>query len=294
MSARKECRTCGSDIFPPDCNFELETEIVEACAACPQAIDFDESELKEKITSTLQSFVENVYWNIDAIQDHRIDDLAEELMRVIPNNQESPSKVSEREEFEKIARNKADKLCFENLGKHLSNNDDSVGDVFTALVEMAKWGYVAGRLTHTTEPETDMDAKDHMIFELTNRIAELEQRLQVAELDLADANHQVAELEAELQAYEIGSSFEARRADKLEARLAHCRTRKTINGEDVKMKYTFESVAYDNTKVTVTLEADTLTDVVEAFEQFLRGSGFYFEGRLDLTQEDKKDVEDFV
>lgn len=59
----------------------------------------------------------------------------------------APTKV----EFEIETRKKAHDLCFINLGKHISNNDDSAGDVFAALVEMAKWGYDAGRLTLTTE-----------------------------------------------------------------------------------------------------------------------------------------------
>lgn len=34
---------------------------------------------------------------------------------------------------------------------------------------------------------------------------------------------------------------------------------------------------------TVEIEAEALEDVLQAFEQFLRGSGFYFEGTLDIV-----------
>lgn len=280
MSARKECRTCGSDIFPPDCNFELETEAVESCSACPQAFCFDETEW----------YIELDHQALSHCDDYNRDDDAHEVAQMA-------FQTGAKWAWMKVRSWMQSKVTHTTEGESTKCAECDRKEQFARVVS-AKLFDANQRIAELEDLKIKhMNRIEELGLEacrLEERIAELEQRLQVAELDLADANHQVAELEAELQAYEIGSSFEARRADKLEARLAHCRTRKTINGEDVKMKYTFESVAYDNTKVTVTLEADTLTDVVEAFEQFLRGSGFYFEGRLDLTQEDKKDVEDFV
>lgn len=58
------------------------------------------------------------------------------------------------------------------------------------------------------------------------------------------------------------------------------------------MRYEFtqyETDAYggdlDN-KITTSFHADTLDEVLERMEHFLRGSGFYFEGRLDTVTEE--------
>lgn len=53
-------------------------------------------------------------------------------------------------------------------------------------------------------------------------------------------------------------------------------------------KFTFireESTYYNNAKSTAEFSAVTLEDVIQEFEQFLRGSGFVFDGRLDIVQE---------
>jgi hypothetical protein len=39
-------------------------------------------------------------------------------------------------------------------------------------------------------------------------------------------------------------------------------------------------------KRTVEFNAETLDDILNEFEMFLRGAGFYFEGRLDIVNED--------
>jgi hypothetical protein len=54
------------------------------------------------------------------------------------------------------------------------------------------------------------------------------------------------------------------------------------------MNYIFKQI--DNisgrfAETTVDFNADTITDVLEQFEMFLRGSGFYFTGKLDFIDE---------
>lgn len=39
-------------------------------------------------------------------------------------------------------------------------------------------------------------------------------------------------------------------------------------------------------KRTVEFDAETLDDILNEFEMFLRGAGFHFEGRLDIVNED--------
>lgn len=47
----------------------------------------------------------------------------------------------------------------------------------------------------------------------------------------------------------------------------------------------------DHTEVTVKTEAEQLSDVVSAFEDYLRGCGFHFEGqRLELVDDDTDDL----
>ena len=38
--------------------------------------------------------------------------------------------------------------------------------------------------------------------------------------------------------------------------------------------------------ITHQFETDTLTDILENFEDFLKGAGFHFEGHVDITNED--------
>lgn len=42
--------------------------------------------------------------------------------------------------------------------------------------------------------------------------------------------------------------------------------------------------------VTVVSEAETLPDIVEAFEDYLRACGFIFDGHLDIIEEDEEAV----
>lgn len=50
------------------------------------------------------------------------------------------------------------------------------------------------------------------------------------------------------------------------------------------MKFTFTSEfqGFGSPKNTLEFESDQLADVVKYFEQFLRGSGYHFDGELDL------------
>lgn len=50
------------------------------------------------------------------------------------------------------------------------------------------------------------------------------------------------------------------------------------------MKFTFTSQfqGFGSPKNTLEFESDQLADVVKYFEQFLRGSGYHFDGELDL------------
>ena len=55
------------------------------------------------------------------------------------------------------------------------------------------------------------------------------------------------------------------------------------------MNYIFKQI--DNisgrfAETTVDFNADSLTDVLDQFELFLRGSGFYFTGKLDFVNDD--------
>jgi hypothetical protein len=48
---------------------------------------------------------------------------------------------------------------------------------------------------------------------------------------------------------------------------------------------------FDHTEVIVKTEAEQLADVVSAFESYLRGCGFHFEGqRLELVDDDTDDL----
>lgn len=49
--------------------------------------------------------------------------------------------------------------------------------------------------------------------------------------------------------------------------------------------------------ITLTINTTSLPVVIEAFERFLRGAGFYFDGSLDLVQsieiKESKEIEHF-
>jgi hypothetical protein len=55
-------------------------------------------------------------------------------------------------------------------------------------------------------------------------------------------------------------------------------------------KFTFTQV-YGDQITTKEFETDYLFDVVERFEEFLRGCGFYFHGRLDIVIDNQKSNE---
>ena len=64
-------------------------------------------------------------------------------------------------------------------------------------------------------------------------------------------------------------------------------------------KYTFiceeESTPYSKiveSKKTVEFRADGLDDILQQFETFLRGSGFHFDGYLDVVKDDYSDEEE--
>jgi hypothetical protein len=62
------------------------------------------------------------------------------------------------------------------------------------------------------------------------------------------------------------------------------------------MKTTFTNeVDYENqpkTRASFETDAVTLGDMLDAFEHFLKGCGFYFEGHLDIVEEPcQKEVE---
>ncbi len=63
-----------------------------------------------------------------------------------------------------------------------------------------------------------------------------------------------------------------------------------------KTKYTFtgESTGYSsspNSKVSFELENPSRDELLRAFEDFLRGSGFVFEGHLEIVNEESLTVE---
>ena len=53
-------------------------------------------------------------------------------------------------------------------------------------------------------------------------------------------------------------------------------------------KYVFTATHHDDSKVTVEFEADTLSKVLENFEFFLSGAGFYNKGYLDFVSDDEQ------
>jgi hypothetical protein len=56
---------------------------------------------------------------------------------------------------------------------------------------------------------------------------------------------------------------------------------------------TFKQKYKDGQSITHTIRGDsTLDEVVEAFEYFLKGAGFNFEGHLDIIEDDLLSVDD--
>ena len=58
-------------------------------------------------------------------------------------------------------------------------------------------------------------------------------------------------------------------------------------------RYTLIRTGYDNDKIQHEFKAETLTELLEYIENFIRGSGFYIEGeRLDFVsdEDDREDI----
>lgn len=56
-------------------------------------------------------------------------------------------------------------------------------------------------------------------------------------------------------------------------------------------KFEFKVTSYDGTVHTRTFSKETLNDVLEEMEMFLKGCGFVFDGTLDVVTEDEPTVE---
>jgi len=61
----------------------------------------------------------------------------------------------------------------------------------------------------------------------------------------------------------------------------------TLRKKEIKMKFTFIAEHDSGEKVTYETEKEFLHDVVDDFELFLRGCGFYFDGNLDFVEEQR-------
>ena len=60
------------------------------------------------------------------------------------------------------------------------------------------------------------------------------------------------------------------------------------------MKYVFKQIDnYTPSETTIEFTADSLMTVLEQFEFFLKGSGFYFNGKLDIVNEDEWNEDNF-
>lgn len=44
---------------------------------------------------------------------------------------------------------------------------------------------------------------------------------------------------------------------------------------------------FDNTKIEFTVEEQSLSEIIEVFEDFLRGCGFIIQGKLDVIEEER-------
>lgn len=49
-----------------------------------------------------------------------------------------------------------------------------------------------------------------------------------------------------------------------------------------------ETNRFDNTRVEVEVDDVCLPEIIKAFEDFLRGCGFAFDGELDIVEDDLK------
>lgn len=54
--------------------------------------------------------------------------------------------------------------------------------------------------------------------------------------------------------------------------------------------FTFEC-GYTNTKVKHEVEGETLDEILSAFENFLKGSGYLLDGVLDVVDPDDQDID---
>lgn len=63
---------------------------------------------------------------------------------------------------------------------------------------------------------------------------------------------------------------------------------KPLLSEYVMSKFVFSSTC-EGIVTTKEFEEDYLFNVIERFEEFLRGSGFYFNGHLDIVNDDEMD-----
>ena len=62
------------------------------------------------------------------------------------------------------------------------------------------------------------------------------------------------------------------------------------------MKYIFkqiDNISGRSAETTVEFSADSLPDILEHFEMFLRGSGFHFSGNLDFVSDEEYDMPQF-
>ena len=48
-----------------------------------------------------------------------------------------------------------------------------------------------------------------------------------------------------------------------------------------------------DSRVTMEFEKETLTEVIDQFQDFLRGCGYYFDGRLEIVTDEDVEVDDF-
>ena len=52
------------------------------------------------------------------------------------------------------------------------------------------------------------------------------------------------------------------------------------------MKMTFTNESEDGTKITLETNAVVLDDVLQEFEQFLKGCGFFFSGNIEVVDDE--------
>jgi len=47
-----------------------------------------------------------------------------------------------------------------------------------------------------------------------------------------------------------------------------------------------------DTRITVEFDKETLTEVIDQFQDFLRGCGYYFDGHLEIVTDEEAEVDD--